>query len=168
MRRRLDEIRTKDMFPYHFVDLFVKRVLPVSALSWLISIFAIAFARGGPMGMFAELIDGGGLYIVAMVLTLWVSIPPLIWMSLVGSRDWEDYAVQSYWGAAGLMALCQLMYLLLFPEDYGQVRLGTIISIPLHFVIFTLLIWPMAPWVRVPVKVVAGVTLAYGLFTFFG
>jgi len=74
--------------------------------------------------------------------------------------------VQSYWGAAGLMILFQLMYLLLFPEDYGRVRLGTIISAPLHFVIFLLLVWPMRPWLRKPIKLVAALSLAYGLFTF--
>lgn len=163
--RRAHEIRTKDMFPYHFLDLFVKRVLPVASLSWLISILAIAFVDGGATGIVGELLESRGVYLYGLIITGWVSIPPLIWMSLVGSRDWEDYAVQSYWAAVGIMLLFLLMYLLLFPEDYGRVRLCTIISAPLHFVIFILLVWPMGPWVRKPIKAVAAITMAYGLFT---
>lgn len=162
LRRRAEP----KLLPVDFWDTLFNRYFPVVSLTYLSSVFGIAFKESpGGQGLVEHIFGDPYPYDMALWVALWVSIPAVFWIFMRHSIRFAAYANIWYKVVAGTMALTALLSLLLFPEwDAVQgVRVFFVATIPVFMIQYLFFVrGGLPPKLAWPLTVAGLVFMLYG------
>lgn len=128
------------MIPLDFFDVFVNRYLPVLSCTYVASVIGLALKRGGLSHFIDYFLQDKTIYWIALIVSVWVSIPAMIWILMRGIGALEQFANNWYKSATFMMVAILLSSFLLFPPS-GQAniywmtaRLFIAAAIPVHII----------------------------------
>lgn len=153
------------LLPKDFFDVIVNRYLPVLSFTYLSTLIGIALKRGG----ITQILCNGGVYDVALMVSLWVSVPAVIWILVNGLSAYRSYADLWYKLIAGAMVMVLLLSFMIFPMGgngiLGAIRIFIVAALPIHFVMYFFFIKGGMPTLySVPISAVGLTFLIYGHF----
>lgn len=131
---KIDRSGKDRLIPVDFFEILAQRLFPVSSLTYVASVIAIAEQKGDAMRF---ILQDKTAYIMALLVVLWVSIPAILWIFVRASHLYEEYADVWYKICVTIMILFLAMSYLLFPEaDFLELRLYLVATIPIFLVIY--------------------------------
>lgn len=123
-----------------FVDILVNRYLPILSITYIACVLGLALKRGGEAHFFHYLLGDETSYFLAFLVSAWVSIPAIIWISMRGVGALTTYANNWYKSTTIIMVLILLASFLLFPPEgqgaqiWHTARLFVAAAIPIHII----------------------------------
>lgn len=115
-------------------QIFSSRLFPVLALTYIASVMGLSLSRG------TYFLYDKEAFFMAYVILVWVSIAPLVWITLHASNDVRHYGRVWYLWTAGSQGFCGILFYILFPDTQEQWLWGLqtffVSSIPIHVVIY--------------------------------
>lgn len=154
------------LLPVDFWDTIFHRYFPVLSLTYIASVFGIAF-REAPAGagLVIHLFEDPYPYDMALWVGLWVSIPAVFWIFMRHSIRFARLANIWYKALAGSMALTALLSLFLFPEwdAIEGVRVFFVATIPIFIIQYWFFVrGGLPPKLSWPLTVAGLVFMLYG------
>lgn len=126
------------LLPRDFFEILTRRYFPVLGLTYISSVVGIA-AHKGPVIHF--IFEDKSAYIMALLMSVWISIPAVFWMLLRSSYLYHSFAGQWYKIISAIMIVLMLMSYILFPEiNPLGLRLYFVSSMPALLVMYLLLV----------------------------
>ena len=121
-----------------FVEIFLNRYIPILSLTYIASLLGLALKKGMAVGFLTHLFGNESIYTLALLISLWVSIPAWIWMSMRSVGALTSYANRWYKSTTLIMIIILLGSFILFPPAgqgaylWGGIRLFVAAAIPVH------------------------------------
>ncbi len=116
---RLQRDTPDHILPIDFYDILIRRFIPILSLIYVASIFGVALDKGNFVRY--ALMDKS-VYITALYVLVWFSIPALLWVFLRGSIMFCHIAEAWYKAISIIQIILITVIALLFPETdiYGM------------------------------------------------
>ncbi len=159
------DIPEGQILPKDFFDIIINRYLPVLSFTYISSIIGIALKKGSLMAI----LSNGGIYDLALCISVWVSVPAVIWILVKEMPSYSRYADAWYKITAGVMVSLLLFSYEFFPMSgggfMGAVRVFIVAALPIHFVMYFFFVkGGMSLKYSVPLASVALTFFLYGHF----
>jgi magnesium-transporting ATPase (P-type) len=163
-RIRLKHGQRDRILPRDFFKVLFGQYFPILSITYVASILGMAVYEGGSFqGAFNQFMEQTRIYNLALWISVWVSVPGMIWIFLKGSVRFPAYANAWYIVTAILMVVTLVMSLVLFPEKDGGIRNFVFCALPIHIFMYLFLCkFKLSQWVAQPFQFIAAVLLIYG------
>ena len=122
------------LLPGDFTEILFQRYAPVLSLTYISSVIGIA-AQKGPI--IEHVLGDRSVYVMALFVALWISIPGILWIFLKGTHLYHHLADDWYKIIAILMLVTLGLSYVLFPEmDALGLRTIMAATIPMLLVMY--------------------------------
>ncbi|MCK5285258.1 MAG: hypothetical protein KAJ86_06710 [Alphaproteobacteria bacterium] len=152
---------SNNILPSDFFEILNQRFFPVLSLTYISSVLGVAAKKGD---FIQYLFYERDAYIMALFVSLWVSVPSVLWIILRGSHLFNHVADDWYKIVACIMTVVLLLSFILFPEmNIFGLRTYFVATIPVLFIMYLFFVkGGLPPVAAYPLSAVGFTFLIYG------
>ena len=131
---RLERDTPDHILPIDFYDILIRRFIPILSLIYVVSILGVAMDKGD---FVRYAFMDKGVYITALFVLVWFSIPALLWVFLRGSIMFCHIADGWYKAISIIQVFLITLIAVLFPEtDIYGMKVYFIETVPVFLIMY--------------------------------
>lgn len=158
---RLERDTPDHILPIDFYNILIRRFIPILSLIYVASIFGVAWDKGD---FLRYAFMDKGVYITALFVLVWFSIPALLWIFLRGSIMFCHIAEAWYKAISIVQIVLITLIAVLFPEaDIYGMKVYFIETVPIFlFMYFFMVRGEMPKYFAFALSILGLAALFYG------